>query len=533
MGQTGTVHEPLPAPPDVSLIFRAIWQDEAAGLHDRAEAAFVDWVGRHHSAERSFAVGEVETVDGVTTRVEAGAGEAGSIQRCTLEVDDGVQVTTTTLTTTVPTEDTEGPIWIDQARVSHRATPTTTVHPPDLVTRLVATGRAPRRGPTRLQATPRALRPGEVPAFVERLVDPARDLPLVVFAGAPEIPPDNTRQAAEYAALVLAGSALVHLIGPAGLVHLRTLLGEDLGVEPGAVRVYLPGVSPTEPRPSRHRWLDAERVVRDPRAVPHTILGLLAPVTTARRPPTAARELLPLLHADLDALRARNDHLEARVLALEDQLARAQDEKLDHLGDLEEAEGRINLLQAALHRFSAAGATAAAAGPDDPPPDVGGLAAAAEAAKRHLPGIVLPDEACRDLAELDQRVESAAWGRTAWRGLQALNAFALDSEFGPGFWEWCKANRSAFSWPASSKKLAMRESETVMSNESLRSRRVFPVDPAVAASGRIEMQAHLKIAEGGNHQIPRIYFHDDRHGATGKVHIGFFGPHRHVPNTLT
>ncbi|MGD0409808.1 MAG: hypothetical protein ABSB34_12580 [Candidatus Limnocylindrales bacterium] len=38
------------------------------------------------------------------------------------------------------------------------------------------------------------------------------------------------------------------------------------------------------------------------------------------------------------------------------------------------------------------------------------------------------------------------------------------------------------------------------------------------------------MAEGGGAQIPRIYFLDDTKGVTGKVHMGFFGPHRFVPN---
>jgi len=44
------------------------------------------------------------------------------------------------------------------------------------------------------------------------------------------------------------------------------------------------------------------------------------------------------------------------------------------------------------------------------------------------------------------------------------------------------------------------------------------------------MVAHLKVAEGGGAQIPRIYFLDDTKGVTGKVHTGFFGPQRFVPN---
>jgi hypothetical protein len=47
------------------------------------------------------------------------------------------------------------------------------------------------------------------------------------------------------------------------------------------------------------------------------------------------------------------------------------------------------------------------------------------------------------------------------------------------------------------------------------------------------MLAHIKSIQGGGMQIPRIYFHDDTKGKTGKVHIGFIGPHDLVPNTLS
>lgn len=45
------------------------------------------------------------------------------------------------------------------------------------------------------------------------------------------------------------------------------------------------------------------------------------------------------------------------------------------------------------------------------------------------------------------------------------------------------------------------------------------------------MLSHLKIAEGGGDLAPRIYFYDDTGGPTGKVHVGFVGPHYLMPNT--
>jgi len=61
--------------------------------------------------------------------------------------------------------------------------------------------------------------------------------------------------------------------------------------------------------------------------------------------------------------------------------------------------------------------------------------------------------------------------------------------------------------------------------------RTFPVDSAVSPSGRQYMEAHLKVSEGGGDLAPRVYFHDDTAGPTGKVHVGFVGPHYLVHNT--
>ncbi|MGQ0574161.1 MAG: hypothetical protein ACT4RN_08145 [Pseudonocardia sp.] len=144
--------------------------------------------------------------------------------------------------------------------------------------------------------------------------------------------------------------------------------------------------------------------------------------------------------------------------------------------------------------------------------------------------LVVPDAACVDLADLDAAVEARAWGRASWKAFRALHAYgAALAEADPGtFWTWCE--RSGL-WPATPKKLAMTESDTVQQDRRLRSRRMLPVARAVAPSGRVEMFAHVKVAEGGGTLIPRIYFHVDLAGA--RVHVGYFGPHRGMPNTLT
>jgi hypothetical protein len=79
----------------------------------------------------------------------------------------------------------------------------------------------------------------------------------------------------------------------------------------------------------------------------------------------------------------------------------------------------------------------------------------------------------------------------------------------------------------------MKESETVIANPRLRWMRGLPIDPAVGVGESVLMEAHMKIAEGGGPIAPRIYFYDDTAGSTGKVHVGFIGPHRYMENKGT
>lgn len=44
------------------------------------------------------------------------------------------------------------------------------------------------------------------------------------------------------------------------------------------------------------------------------------------------------------------------------------------------------------------------------------------------------------------------------------------------------------------------------------------------------MPAHIKLEKGGS-PSPRIHFHDDTDGATGEIHVGWFGPHRNNKST--
>ena len=156
------------------------------------------------------------------------------------------------------------------------------------------------------------------------------------------------------------------------------------------------------------------------------------------------------------------------------------------------------------------------------------VADAIEMAGRYLEGVVVAEGAGVAIDKLDRAAEARAWARAIWGGMLALNAYALEAhQFAGSFFEWCRNSGHRLAWPAGQKKLAMSESETVMSVDRLRAHRLLPVDWRVDASGRVLMQAHLKISSGS--LAPRVYFHDDTSGPTGKIHVGFVGPHEFMP----
>ncbi len=151
-------------------------------------------------------------------------------------------------------------------------------------------------------------------------------------------------------------------------------------------------------------------------------------------------------------------------------------------------------------------------------------------ARDGLSRVVIPDSAVEHIGDLDAAPEAAAWGRATWRALRALDAYAADAQTSAGFRDWCERSGSPLAWPPGNKRLAMTESETV--RNALLPERTFEIDPQVDPSGHIVMLAHCKIGGGGT-LVPRIYFHDDTKGRTGRVHVGFIGPHREMPNAST
>ena len=420
---------------------------------------------------------------------------------------------------------------------------------PTLVRDLLEDGRErggdPRAGSVPLSATCRLVDARErARALAAVVADRERVVPVAVFTHADGDAVERTMRRAERTARHLAGVCSVHAVRPDCLDAFNRAVEERMRVWGGAARLYLPSDLP----PTRHRFLRRDALEGDPGAAAR-IFGLVLSQSIAsrrsppfyepaRRLPRRARggsadDVLGLLETELE-------EREAELAERKAELATQQDLYIDLAADKEEADREIEELRRRmkylLRRPNEAPEEHDAAAPAAFPAHVDDLSHAAAFCREHLDRVALPEGACRDLDVLDRSPGSIAWGQTSLKGLFALDADAREKAqrgFDGNFWSWCRDSGNEHAWPATPKKLAMSESETVMCNDQMRSCRVLPVDPSVDPSGSILMQAHLKVAEGGGDLAPRIYFHDDTGGPTGKVHIGFFGPHRHMPNTRT
>lgn len=308
------------------------------------------------------------------------------------------------------------------------------------------------------------------------------------------------------------------------------MLGYD--VYGGAIRTCLPGLREDD-WSGRHRFVPFTRFrKRSFKVTADMISAALQSASCAQSPPPEWREYLQTF---LEPRGRTDDELETELLRLEqerdqervnrsqaDQTIEAERESAaatasenDHL------RRRVTYLEAELQKHQGA-----PAGPTPPDrelfqPDF--CAEIPEAATHRLSLVGFPESQWDSADDLD-RHSSTAWAKRAWRALTAMEAYAQakgDGTFTGSFRDFCQEGRQSaipVHW------IALSESATTDNNDRFRQLRTLPIDPEVCGEDEIYMPAHVKIVAGGN-PAPRFHFYDDTSGTTGKVHIGYFGPH--------
>lgn len=526
----------------MTLLYRGVWQDDRPDLAASAAEQFQRWINSkgievtiaeegHH--EGTYGEGHFEVV---SRRASADGNAALQIEL--LEERPGSGERWTTRLTVIEAGERNQWIWIDLERVADDSSQLMHWAAPRIARELIAEGDDVRVGQVRLTTDAHRINASGLAGLI-RNVD--RTIPIIVFSQDAAGDLDGAMRRANATASRLAGAVQVMVLTNEEVGAFKEIVGEPLGVWGGAARVYLPNRGPEGLRPHRHRYLARAQMGDEWSRPARTFAQMLGGTVTAVRPPEAyeaVRRELRLGRNQSDAeYVALYEQENARLIRERNELrvaiARLEDELLNTQVDFEEESARAAALQNQMQilmvtRDPASSETDTLELTLEPD----SFDVTLSEARRKLHRLEMPDGIEHDIEELSSHVNGRSWAGITWRGLRALHTYA-DSDWDGNFKDWCTNSGHAWAWSANDKKLSMTESESVQNSQRLSAQRNLPVALEVSPKGRIAMWSHLKIAEGGGPQAPRVYFYDDTRGATGKVHIGFVGPHRYMENTRT
>jgi hypothetical protein len=138
-----------------------------------------------------------------------------------------------------------------------------------------------------------------------------------------------------------------------------------------------------------------------------------------------------------------------------------------------------------------------------------------------------------EVDKLRGQVQERIWINRSWEALLALEEYArLKKERGteelPHFHAYLLDSKAEHVIPRT--RYSSTESKGVMMNSRFVAARTLPVSTQVEPSGKIVMEAHIRIGSG-KPPAPRMHFYDDTSGSTGKIYVGHLGPH--LPNYQT
>lgn len=225
---------------------------------------------------------------------------------------------------------------------------------------------------------------------------------------------------------------------------------------------------------------------------------------------------------------ARIEALEAEVKQVRAELL---DEQIDHLETREELDRQTDKATWIGTQLADAGRhdVAYAPVPEDQETTAPGSYAELLTCAATLPGVILtadPDTVL-GLEAIDSNGKAL---RAAWDSLRALSDYVRARTAGdtPSHVHQYLQNTPAGYRGMPPNKHAWTETVTTMNQYG--DQRDLPVPVEVDASGTATMTAHFKLARIGM-RSPRLYFLDDVAGPSGKVVVGYIGPH--LTNTQT
>lgn len=536
----------------MALIFRSIVEVEAPDFLAATPTMFRDWLRwKLRTADLEVHTsGEPQTIAGghEIAAVDAASSSASAFRGHLYERRDGEEVKTTL---TVIESEQRTWAWVDLERWAEDAWQASWVpFSPGIVGSVLRAGPC-SRGPTKLSVKYQLVEADGGEHVAGQVQDLARELPIVVVtptARELDLELKSARDRATELQKRLAGVAPVYLLGKGAITAFsRAMLdaGDQMDVHSGAVRTYLPGAGDERDVPWRHRYVPFHRLDRRPADMAARLVSVpLMRAASHQAPPAAWRtlralpefatghaadselaELVDLAEDELLVARTSLAEADARANEAESGLELERETQSELLAEREDLVRRLRYAETALRERGES--------PEPPSGDAPFIPDFCQDVVDHVAErfdrLVLGPRVREGAEQLDEHAESA-WARKGLRALDALQQYAEARASGTqcSFWAFCEGASSASLVPTSW--LSMKESETTDQNSRFRGLRTFEVDEMVAPSGSIYMPAHIKLEKGGS-PSPRIHFHDDTDGATGKIHVGWFGPHRNNKST--
>lgn len=521
----------------MTVVFRTIWQDESSSVVDSTCSVFMEWLknrkhtqslefrdsgttdhGKHHSV-----VNKAE--DAILARYQNGDGATGATWVTTLRAWQ---------------EGAASHYWVDLEVLLEDQYCLSAPAPPNLIRMLIEGGKNPTTYEHPLRTEPWEIQKGALSTFPDFLAS-ARRLPLLVVSEPPEAVNYFWRQRAFDAANRLIGFCDVATIDESASSTLKEM-ARGLAVWGGAARLYYPSVDLSGTDCYRHKVWPRGLFKDNERRLTNLVARRISYRSGRKAPPQDWEVWQDRLEFELPEIVTDHDACNRELRSRQLQLDEAKEWLAEAVRHQEHWKSSYNELMRAARERGVLDELFTATPPEPEADDdnlglcdIEKLSDAVEWA-RMLYGkeLSIPEGVLHGNRELSASISGNRWAYRTWQGLKALAYYArsaTNEDFNGGFYAWCLAG-SPHVWPASSKKLAMNESESVRNSHRLMEYRIFPVVPELNKECHCTMTAHLKISEGGGSNIPRVYFFDDTKGVTGKVHIGFIGPHRLVPNTL-
>lgn len=415
---------------------------------------------------------------------------------------------------------------------------------------------------TLLREKPILVRPPDVDTLIHVVCDPDRRMPVIVASAHPQRDFQEWRRVVESATRYTAGLAGLYLLDPHATEEFNQEIGDTHRVWGGAVRTYLPGADPASADDAlRHRVLSSTWVQGgQPRArvllsglpyrlssealLPRPLAGLSRALLSNPTPLEGASPLSRTpsdsRHEDVQDLRKNLDaalELVAEAEKTEEKIAQRNDELIALSAEFDAVNQRAESFRDQIRTLRrllvlAGRETDANAPADEHTRLPTTFAEVLDRMDKELSRVIFTGDLDHPLDDLDSRPSASSWAQTAWQAMLAMNNYAetsVEGSFAGGFLTWCKEPPPA-AHAISAGKVAPDESESVKNDPKMRRARLLPVPNTVDPSGKVFMGAHVRLGGGAGMSAPRMHYFDDVKN-TGKIYIGYLGPHLPVKTT--